>query len=293
MFFCLFVFCCSEPHTCARLLIDGLIEEKTRCVWTLSSPWRRCHKTPRCCWGTVCWDRRVRRTERRRRPDLSPSSRCSATPWGSWSHPCPSLPSSWTWLRWPVHLGAVGIKKRKKENWLSECGRVWHWREWLFLPILFRVELRSRREKFTCASKPWLCVKRELETVRWMTKKNCKARQLSSRRSSWVTVNLRSGSQCKQLSLSLSSLSRVVALGARGGTVVSVRVRRKSTLKRKSYAYLKTSVYTYKGSLSEVRIRAVIEVYIFWWWLKRWVGTDWALKQFECSIQTRCFFLFF
>lgn len=186
-----------------------------------------------------------------------------------------------------------GIKKRKKENWLSECGRVWHWREWLFLPILFRVELRSRREKFTCASKPWLCVKRELETVRWMTKKNCKARQLSSRRSSWVTVNLRSGSQCKQLSLSLSSLSRVVALGARGGTVVSVRVRRKSTLKRKSYAYLKTSVYTYKCSLSEVRIRAVIEVYIFWWWLKRWVGTDWALKQFECSIQTRCFFLFF
>lgn len=171
MFFCLFVFCCSEPHTCARLLIDGLTEEKTRCVWTLSSPWRRCHKTPRCCWGTVCWDRRVRRTERRRRPDLSPSSRCSATPWGSWSHPCPSLPSSWTWLRWPVHLGAVGIKKRKKENWLSECGRVWHWREWLFLPILFRVELRSRREKFTCASKPWLCVKRELETVRWMKKK--------------------------------------------------------------------------------------------------------------------------
>lgn len=77
------------------------------------SPWRRCRKIPRCCSETVCWDKPVQRTERRQRPDLSPSShrlsRCSANLWGSWSSLSLSLPSSWTWSPFQPRVSRTGF----------------------------------------------------------------------------------------------------------------------------------------------------------------------------------------
>lgn len=108
----------------------------------LCSPWRRCHKIPRCCSETVCWDKPVRRTGRRQRPDLSPSSRrlsrCSANLWGSWSSLSLLLPSSWTWSPFQPRVSRTLFSPNTFPPWSSA----------------------KRRQKFSRASRTSLCVKR-------------------------------------------------------------------------------------------------------------------------------------
>lgn len=115
----------------------------------------------------------------------------------------------------PVQLRAIKMK-------------VWHARDWVpfRLPALFfsLVEFWLRRKKFTRASKSWLCVKRKLVTV---SRSNKTKQKLDVKRGSccpggaagwlwiWGLVHNVNGS--------VSSLSRIVMLGAREGMVVSVR----------------------------------------------------------------------
>lgn len=216
---------CTSGHLCK--LTDCLIESMSS-----YSPWRRCHKTLHCCWWRVCWDKPVRRTERQRRPDLSLSSRClcrcSATPWGSWSSLCLSLPSSWTWLWSLVHLPSKIRQKSEEGERKDEVA--------FFLSSLatFLVELWSRRDM---AREVHLCVK--IMTVRKAeTDTGFADRKLTVRRDSCCPVGAAGWRWIWSLVHNVnSSLSRVVVRGAHEGMAVTLRSCGKSTPKQKYHAF--------------------------------------------------------